>query len=104
MVCTKVFLSVIRTILAELPRKCYRNRDYPCNCKHAEEAPASRGNIQLRASLTLGLGLTRAMAAGVARELPRGVDNSIAPPLEVAGSRRQQEAATPNYGASPSQL
>jgi len=44
------------------------------------------------------------MAAGVARELPRGVDNSIAPPLEVAGSRRQQEAATPNYGASPSQL
>jgi len=58
----------------------------------------------LRASLTLGLGLRRAMAAGVARELPRGVDNSIAPPLEVAGSRRQQEAATPNYGASPSQL
>jgi hypothetical protein len=33
----------------------------------------------MRASLTFGLGHTRATAAGVASELRMGVDNSIAP-------------------------
>jgi hypothetical protein len=58
-------------------------------------------SIRLRESLTLRLGLTRAMAAVLARELPMGVDNSIAALFRLLGGRRLAAAVEAAIPRSP---